>query len=102
MTTVVVLFNLLPGTDSAAYETWARSVDLPTVRRLPGCVGFKVLRTHGLLGGQPEAPYQYVELIDVDDMDAFREAVRMPEMQAVAARFRTFADRPVFILTEGL
>jgi uncharacterized protein (TIGR02118 family) len=102
MTTVVVLFNLLPGTDPSAYESWARSVDLPTVRRLPGCAGFEVLRTHGQLGGQPDAPYQYVELIEVEDMGAFREAVRMPEMQAVAARFRTFADRPVFMLTEGL
>ena len=44
MTTIVVLFNLLPGVDAGEYEAWARDVDMPNVRRLPGCSGFNVLR----------------------------------------------------------
>jgi uncharacterized protein (TIGR02118 family) len=102
MTTVVVLFNLRPGADPMAYEQWARSVDIPNVRRLQGCGGFEVLKVQGLFSGQPGAPYQYVELIHIDDMAAFRSAVSAPAMQAVAAQFREYADQPCFMLTESL
>lgn len=102
MTTIVVLFNLKPETVVAEYEDWARSVDLPTVRRLPGCTGFDVLATQGLLNGDPDAPYRYVELIHIDDMDAFRGAVGTPEMQAIAAQFQGYAMDPVFMVTESV
>ena len=36
MTTVVVLFNLQEGVEPAEYEEWARTVDIPNVRRLIG------------------------------------------------------------------
>ena len=65
MTTVVVLFNLQEGVDPAEYEEWARTVDIPNVRRLSGCSGFEVLRTEGLMNGSPDAPFAYVELIHI-------------------------------------
>ena len=34
MTTIVVLFNLLPEADPDAYESWARNVDMPNVLSL--------------------------------------------------------------------
>ena len=43
MTTIVVLFNLLPEADPDAYESWAKNVDMLNVRRLPGC---KIGRAH--------------------------------------------------------
>jgi hypothetical protein len=43
-----------------------------------------------------------VELIEVDDMEAFRGAVGTPEMQAVAAQFQAYALNPVFLVTEPL
>ena len=39
MTTIVVLFNLKDGVDQDEYEQWARTVDIPSVRRLNGCGG---------------------------------------------------------------
>ena len=56
MTTIVVLFNLKEGVNRDEYEQWARTVDIPNVRRLNGCSGFEVLRSQGLLGGSPDAP----------------------------------------------
>ena len=77
-------------------------MDIPSVRRLNGCSGFEVLRSQGLLGGSPEAPYAYVELIAVDHMDDFMAAVGAPAAQDVAAQFREFADGATFMVTESI
>ena len=102
MTAIVVLFNLLPEADPDAYESWARNVDMPNVRRLPGCNDFRVLKVAGLLGADAAAPYAYSELIEVDDMSAFGEAVGTEAMQEVAAQFQQFADNPIFMVSESL
>jgi uncharacterized protein (TIGR02118 family) len=102
MSTIVVLFNLRSGVDRDEYEAWARSVDIPSVRRLKGCGGFDVLRSERLLDGSSAVPYAYVELIHVDDMDAFMSAVGAPAAQAVAAQFREFAEDATFMVSESI
>lgn len=96
---VVVLFNLRPGVDPAAYEAWAASTDAPTVRGLPSIAGFRVHALTGLLFGEGTPPFQYVEVIDIADMDRFGPDVSTPEMQAIAAQFQAFADNPMFLTT---
>ncbi|MCC5866575.1 MAG: hypothetical protein JJU31_15745 [Wenzhouxiangella sp.] len=102
MTTIVVLFNLKPGTDVAAYEQWARARDLPTVNGLDSVDRFEVLRSAGLLMSDAAPPYAYVELIRVNDMEKFGADVSSETVQKVAAEFGEFADNPLFILTEAL
>ncbi len=102
MSTILVLFNLKPGTDVAAYEKWARERDLPTVRGLPSVAGFDVLRSQGLLMGEGKSPYQYAEFIDVKDMAAFGKDVSSDVVQKGAAEFQAFADNPIFIVCEKL
>jgi hypothetical protein len=101
MTTVVVLFNLKAGVSVQEYEAWARSTDLPNVNALPSVSSFRVLRSAGLLGGAP-APYQYVELIELKSLEAFRGDVKSEVMQGVAREFRAYADAPLFIVTGSL
>jgi hypothetical protein len=101
MATIVVLFNLKTGIDAAVYEAWARGTDVPQVNALPAVRNFRVLRSSALLNGAA-APYQYVELIEVDSLDAFRGEVRTDVMQGVAREFRGFADAPMFIVTDPL
>ncbi len=101
MTTVVVLFDLKPGVDTARYEAWALQTDLPQVNALPSVRGFRVLRCGGLLNGSA-APYGYVELIEIESLETFRADVRSEVMQGVARQFREFADSPLFIVTEPL
>jgi hypothetical protein len=101
MTTIVVLFDLKPGVSVAEYESWARRADLPTVNALPSVASFRVLRSGGLMSGAP-APYQYVELIELASLDGFRGEVKSEVVQAVAREFRTYADAPLFIVTESI
>ncbi len=99
---IVVLFNLKADAAPDAYENWAKSTDIPLVNALGSVSSFSVLRTTGLLGSEDPAPYQYVELLDVADMDKLGEDVATDTMQRVAAEFQGFADNPQFMLTESI
>jgi hypothetical protein len=101
VTTIIVLFNLKAGVDRAVYERWAKETDLPIVKALRSVDGFDVLRTAGLLPGG-ESPYQYVEIIRVNNLQAFGADLASETVQRVAAEYREFADAPLFIKTEAL
>ena len=96
---IIVLFNLRPGVDPAHYEAWAASTDAPTVRGLPSVAGFRVHALTGLLMGEGTPPFQYVEVLDVADMDQLGPDISSPTMQAISAQFQTFADNPIFLTT---
>lgn len=98
---VVVLFNLKPGIDFAAFEEWSRTRDIPGVRSLVSVDDFDVYRATGLLGGGT-APYQYIEIMDVADMDGLRADTAGAPSQALAREFLTYAEEPVYILTDPL
>ncbi len=99
---IIVLYNLKPGADPAAYEQWARTTDIPGVNALGSVKDFQVHRATGVLGSDDQSPYQYFEVIDVADMDAFGKDAASDVIQKAAAEFREFADNPQFILTETL
>lgn len=99
---IIVLINLKPETDVAAYEDWVRNVDIPGVRALSSCSGYNVYRATGLFGSEEKPPYQYVELIEVADPDGFMADVSSPAVQALAAQLGEYADGPVFITAETI
>ena len=101
MTSVVVVFNLKAGVDPARYEAWARQTDVPNVKALASVRDFRVLRVAALMSGAA-APYQYVEIIELDSLDALRADVKSELMQRVSREFRDFADAPQFMVTEQL
>lgn len=101
MPKIVVLFNLKPGASVEDYERFARETDLPIVNALPSVRRFEVLKAQGVLGGGA-SPYAYVEIIDLHSLEQLGEDVSSATMQKVAETFRSFADNPVFIVTEHL
>ena len=102
MSTLIVLFNLKSDADVAAYENWAKTTDLPTAGGLPSVDSFELFKSQGLLMSEDAPPYQYVEIIKVNDMEQFGKDVSTETMQKVAGEFQGFADNPMFILTEQL
>ena len=100
MKALIVLFKLKPGADRAAYETWARQTDLPVVRNLSSVASFDLYRTLGVFGSEDPAPYEYVEVIHIADLDRFGSEVASATMQKVAGEFRAFADSPLFMLAD--
>jgi hypothetical protein len=102
MPRVVVLFNLKENIEAADYEKWALGTDIPIVNSLGSVDGFSTHRASSLLVGEGSPPYQYIEVLDINDMTAFGGDLAQSEMQKVAAEFQQFADNPCFILTEDL
>lgn len=99
---VIALFNLKPEVDPAAYETWARTRDIPGVRSLPSIDDFQIYRATGVLGGGA-APYQYIEIFDIVDMAGFRTDTAGNASQVVAREMLGFlAAPPIFITVETL
>ena len=101
MTTLIVLFNLKDPAKRADYEGWARDVDLPTAGGLKSVDKFEVLKASGLLTGGA-SPYEYIEILRINDMAQLGQDVATPTMQTVSAQFRAFADNPLFIVTQSL
>ncbi|NMP32023.1 REDY-like protein HapK [Thalassotalea sp. M1531] len=102
MTTVVVLFNLKAGADQAAYQNWAKETDIPTAGGLPSVDVFEVLKIEGLLMSEEKPPYQYIEILKINDMEQFGKDVSSDIMQKVASEFQAFADNPLFVMTSKL
>ena len=100
--TILVLFNLKKGRAVDAYEDWAKTTDLPIVRKLDSIDRFDVFRCSSILGSDAAAPYEYAEILEVNDMDVFNKNVSTETMQSVANQFQAFADDPIFILTENI
>lgn len=98
---IIVLFNLKPGKTKSDYEAWARTTDLPTVNALGSVADFAVFEMTGLLGSDGKPPYEYVEILDVDDMEAFGGDIATPVMQRVAAEFQLWADA-AFVTTRNI
>ncbi len=99
---IIVIFNLKEGVSAADYEAWARKDDIPGVNRLGSVEKFTVHKATGLFGSDDAAPYQYIEILDINGMDPFVADISTEEFQAMAAPFQDFADNPQFILTEDI
>ena len=63
---------------------------------------FEVLKAEGVLMSEATPPYQYIEILKINDMDQFGQDVATQTMQKVAAEFQQFADNPTFIMTSKL
>jgi REDY-like protein HapK len=101
MPTLIVLFNLKKKkTAVKKYEKWAQKTDVPTVKALKSVDDFKVYRMGNILGTEKAAPYQYCEIIEVNDMNSLFADIGTPTMQQVAAEFQEFAKNPMFIVAE--
>ncbi len=96
---IIVLFNLRDGVDPVAYEAWAVTSDAPTVRGLASVSGFQVHALTGLLMDEGAPPFQFIEVLDVVDMAQFGSDISTPQMRAISAQFKTFADNPIFLTT---
>jgi hypothetical protein len=54
------------------------------------------------MGSNEKAPYAYIEVIAISNMDRFGKEVGSTAMQQVASQFQSFAENPLFIITEAL
>lgn len=101
MKTLIVLFNLKEGVSEADYLKFARELDIPTVKSLKSVHEFELFKASGLFGSDAPPPYQYFEVITFDSVEELiADMGKEPKMSEIPAKFQTFADNPIFILTD--
>ena len=59
-------------------------------------------KSTGLLGSEETPPYQYIEILDVADMDQFGPDTATDAMTKIASEFQSMAADLSFITTEQL
>ncbi len=102
MSALVVLFNLKDQEAKEAYEQWAKTIDVPTASSMTSVDDFKVFRLGNIMGTENPSPYQYCEILQINDMAKLGEEVGSDAMKKVAAEFQSFADNPMFIISEQI
>ncbi|RKR15227.1 REDY-like protein HapK [Maribacter vaceletii] len=102
MAALVVLFNLKNNASQEAYEKWAITTDVPTASNMSSVDSFKVFKLGTIMGTNNTSPFQYCEVLEINDMTKLGEEVTSETMQKVAAEFQEFADNPTFIISEQI
>jgi len=102
MMLIFVLFKLKPGVSVDAYQDWARTRDLPSVRALPSINDFRIFQTVKRLGSSASPPFDYIEVMDTNDFELFLKDLRTPLLEEVAKEFEQWADDPLIITTAEL
>jgi REDY-like protein HapK len=69
---VFFLNTLRDEADPVAYEQWIRDVDYPVARAQDAIRRYEVTRLEGMLQGDGEPEHDYLEVIEITDIDAYR------------------------------
>ena len=102
MAALVVLFNLKDQAAKDAYEKWAQTTDVPTVKGLNSIDDFKVYRMNSVMGSDDAPPYQYCEVLDINSMEGLGPELETETMKRVAGEFQAFADAPIFMISDQI
>ena len=100
MKTLIVMFDLKPGQSVEEYEQFAKTIDVPGVKRMNSVDEFRVYKSESLLFSEDAPPCQYFEVIEINDMDEFGNEVQANSAQEVATKFQSMVDNLKFILTD--
>jgi hypothetical protein len=74
---LVVLVRLKEGVSAEDYERFVRESYTPAARQLPSVSGWSAYRVGGLLGGDAEAPCEYVVVTELADRGRLGEDMRV-------------------------
>jgi REDY-like protein HapK len=102
MPVVFFLNKLRDGITGENYESWVRDVDYPTARALKTIKSYVVARTATTLDGAP-SPYDYVERVEVTDIDAYRaELAGAPGMENFFAEWSARVGESVAVFGDEI
>lgn len=100
---VFFLNTLRDGIDPAEYEEWIRSVDYPIARRQSSIQRYEVTRLQGMLSGDEQPAFHYLEVIDITDIDAYRRGMEgNQEFEQLLADWSRFVGESIAVYGENI
>ena len=94
---VFFLNRLRESADRAEYEAWIRRVDYPVARAQDAIRSYTVTRIDGTLTGEGESPYDYLEVIEISDLDAYRALGDLPEFRQLLEEWSGYVGDAVLV-----
>ena len=94
---VFFLNRLREGAEPAEYEAWIRRVDYPVARAQGAITSYTVTRIEGMLSGEGDSPYDYLEVIEVTDLESYRALGELPEFQQLLQEWSQYVAEAVMI-----
>ena len=94
---VFFLNRLHEHADHEEYEAWIRRVDYPIARAQDVISSYTVTRIDGTLSGEGESPYDYLEVIEITDLEAYRALGQKPEFEQLLREWSEFVAEAVMV-----
>lgn len=94
---VFFLNRLHEHADPHEYEAWIRRVDYPITRAQDVITSYTVTRIDGTLSGEGESPYDYLEVIEITDLEAFRALDQKPEFEQMIREWSGYVAEAVMV-----
>jgi len=100
-----VITTLKRGVEPAAYERWLREYDYRVAKTLPSIASYKTHRIEGPIHGAETAGWNYIERIEIRDMEQYQKDLASPAGQELLRQlYENYLERPknVFFTTEPI
>jgi hypothetical protein len=96
------LNKLREGVEPADYERFVREVDYPFARALPTIRSYVVTRLDGMLDGDGKPPYDYLEVVEITDLDEYRASLNpsKPEIKEFFDQWSSFVGESLMVQGE--
>lgn len=89
-TRICFMYRLREGVDRAAYERWVREVDVPFATARRTLLRYECVHIDGQIGSDSPSPYDYIELLEVTDVDDDQAGVTGPDAERIANEWLEF------------
>ena len=100
-----VITTLKRGVEPAAYERWLREYDYKVAKTLPSIARHTTHRIEGPIHGAETAGWNYIERIEIRDMEQYQKDLASPAGQELLRQlYENYLERPknVFFTTEPI
>ena len=89
-----VITTLKPGVRPEDYEKWLREYDYVVAKTLPSIASYRTHRITSPVTGAPGAGWQYIERIEIRDVEQYRNDLASPAGQELLRQlYETYCDR---------
>jgi len=100
-----VITTLKPGVNPADYERWVREYDYRVARTLPSIISYRAHRITGPITGAEGAGWNYIERIEVRDVEQYQRDLASPAGQELIRQlYESYLERPknIFFWSEPI
>jgi hypothetical protein len=100
-----VITTLKPGVRPEDYERWLREYDYVVAKTLPSIVSYRTHRIVGPITGAENAGWNYIERIEIGDVDQYQKDLASPAGQELLRQlYDNYLDRAknIFFSSEAI